>query len=345
MQLKVRALVFLMISLYLFSGIVGCKQKSEAIGNLDEIIVFADSVDWQDYKDGLERIFGKEYLTPVVEKEFILRWKPVSQLEEFKKYKNIMFIGSLDSKLPVSRMIQDLLDEQVVAGIKSGDYFYIPQTDVWARRQYVVFLVAPTRSDMIQRIYDLGELVYDNFRETYYNRLTERIYKHMENKDLEEYLATHYPFTLRIPADYVLVDQSQEERYVWLRRLHPDRSMFIHWIPYHDSIRIDFDWIVATRNKIAPKIYEGDVVVEDETHLEQVQFAGRPAYRLEGTWKNPTLVVGGPFRNTTFVARENNLIYMIDFYVQAIGQRKKMYLDQLDIMAHTFKIVPSSDKQ
>ena len=31
------------------------------------------------------------------------------------------------------------------------------------------------------------------------------------------------------------------------------------------------------------------------------------------------------------------MIFMIDFYVQAVAQRKKLYLDQLDIMAHTFE--------
>ncbi len=323
----------------LFIFIPGCKQKTDSIGDLDEIIVFADSVDWLDYEDALNSIFGKELITPVVEKEFLLHRKPVDQIETYKKYRNIMFIGNLASKSPVSQMITELLNEEVVAGVKTGDYFYIPQKDVWALRQYVVFLVAPTRNDMIQRIYDLGELVYDNFRESYYHRLKERMYAHLENKDLEEYLRNHYPFTLRVPADYILVDESTEDRYVWLRRLHPDRSMFIHWMDYADTIRIDFNWMVKIRNKIAAKIYEGDIVVEDETHLEQVQFAGHPAYRLEGTWKNPTLMVGGPFRNTTFVDKKRNMIFMVDFYVQAIGQRKKPFLDQLDIMAHTFKLV------
>ncbi|NIV09770.1 MAG: DUF4837 family protein, partial [Aliifodinibius sp.] len=58
---------------------------------------------------------------------------------------------------------------------------------------------------------------------------------------------------------------------------------------------------------------------------------------LEGTWMNPKYMVGGPFRNMTFVDDKSNLIFMIDFYVRAIGQRKKVYLDQLDIMAHTFQ--------
>lgn len=164
------------------------------------------------------------------------------------------------------------------------------------------------------------------------------MYTNNENRKLEDYLSEHFPFTMLMQKDYVVVDESREHRYVWMRRLHPDRSIFVHWIPYHDSIEIDFNWIVEQRNKLAKKIYHGDIVVEEETSLERFKFKKWPAsYRLEGTWMNPDLVIGGPFRNITFVDKESNLIYMIDFYVQAIGQRKRLYLDQLDIIAHTFR--------
>jgi hypothetical protein len=192
---------------------------------------------------------------------------------------------------------------------------------------------------MIQRIYDLGELVFDDFEKSYYSRLREQMYKRYENKKLEDYLLEHFPFTLRVQHDYEIVDESLENNYVWLRRLHPnrDRSLAVHWIPYSDSIRIDFDWIVKQRNRLGQWAYLGDIVVEEETRLEQVRFKRWPAYRLEGTWKNPRAYIGGPFRTIVFADKKSNLIFLVDFYVQAIGERKKIFLDQLDIMAHTFR--------
>lgn len=316
-----------------------CKNKHDSIGNLDEIIVFADSLDWLDYKAGLDTLFEKEYLTPMPEVSYLLRWKPADQIANYKTYTNLMFIARLDGKDPVSRDVKGLLNEEIIEGIKSGDYFYIPQQDPWAFDQYVLYLVAPTKDEMIQRIYDLGELAFDDFEKSYYSRLKDKLYSAHENKKLEDYLLEHFPFTLRVQHDYGIVDESQEERYVWLRRLHPsrDRSLAVHWIPYNDSIEIDFDWIVNQRNTLASKIFNGDVVVKEETHLERVKFGRWPAYRLEGTWKNPELIIGGPFRTIVFVDKKSDLIFMIDFYVQAIGERKKVFLDQLDIMAHTFR--------
>lgn len=319
--------------------LAGCKTRPYAHGNLDEIIVFADSLDWLEYKDAVHDVFGKEYLTPMPESEYVLKWRPARLMTEFQTYRNVMFLGRLDSQAPVSRMVNGLLNEQIKAGINKGEFFYIPQTDVWALGQYVVFLVAPGQSDMVQRLYDEGELAYDHFQDSYYQRVEQIMFRSFEKTDLSEYISNHFPFTLRIQADFDLVDESLDNRYIWLRRLGPDRSLAIHYIPYSDSIVIDKQWIMQQRNKLAEWIYEGDVVVPEETKMLEVQFANQPAYRLEGTWKNLTYYVGGPFRTTAFVDKNKEYIYLVDIYVQAIGKRKKYYLDQLDIMAHTFRSV------
>lgn len=320
--------------------IANCSStKTEGIGNLDEIIVFADSLDWLDYQAGLDTLFGKEYLTPIPEPRYLLSWRPFEQFTRYRLYKNVIFLARLDGQDRVSVEIKNALSKEVLEGIQTGDYFYIPRNDVWARKQYVVYLVAPGKDAMLQRIYDLGELVFDDFEKSYYTRLQEQMYQAYENKKLEEYLLKHFPFTLRVQHDYQLASESTEEGYVWLRRIHPnrDRALAVRWIPYSDSIRINFNWIVQQRNHLAAQIYQNDLVVEEETRLEQMRFRRWLAYRLEGTWKNPALVVGGPFRTIVFADKESGLIFMIDFYVQAIGERKKTFLDQLEVMAHTFR--------
>ncbi|MCK6621599.1 MAG: DUF4837 family protein [Calditrichaceae bacterium] len=314
-------------------------SKTEAIGNPDEIFVFADSLDWLDYQAGLDTLFGKEYLTPAPEPSYLLAWRSFEEFTQYRLRKNVLFLARLDGQDRVSLEVKKALSQEVLEGIQTGEFFYIPRNDVWAREQYVVYLVAPDKDAMLQRIYDLGELVFDDFEKSYYTRLQEQMYENYENKKVEDYLRKHFPFTLRVQHDYQIASESLEERYVWLRRIHPsrDRALTVHWIPFSDSARIDFDWIVQQRNRLAAQIYQNDVVVEDETRLEQVRFGRWPAYRLEGTWKNPQMIVGGPFRTIVFADKESGLIFMIDFYVQAIGERKKTFLDQLDVMAHTFR--------
>lgn len=336
---KCCSLVMLIAALLLFS----CERKFDAIGELDEIIVFADSSDWEYYEEALRSQFSKGLLMPAIEDEFLLRWRPADRLSDYKVRKNIFLLGRLDSNQKISAQIKNMVskDQTIVDGINSGKFFYIPQNDPWAADQYVLFLVAPDRDELIQRIYDLGDLAVDNFKASYYSRLRKDMYGRYENHEMGKYIATHYPFTLRVQHDYQLVDESRDENYLWLRRVIQqtgiDRSMTIQWFPIADSIKINMDWIINKRNLLAAKLFEGDTVRQSETTMERVRFQRWNAIRLEGTWVNPKRVIGGPFRTITFVDRESKNIFIIDFYVQAIGQRKKKFLDQLDVMAHTFE--------
>ncbi|NOX36511.1 MAG: DUF4837 family protein [Calditrichaeota bacterium] len=330
----IKTVLLVLVALVFFQQ---CGVKPDSQGEFDEIYVFADSLDWLEYEDAIRDIFAKEYRTPVLEPEYLVKWRPFERFDTYKKFRNIFFLARLNSEEPVSANVKALLSEEIIQGVMKGDYFYIPKKDVWALEQYVLFLVAPTKEDMIQRIYDFGDVIYQDFERSYYQRLKRFVYARYENKELEEYIRTHFPFTIRVQHDYFLADESLEEGYVWLRRLNPDRSLFVHWVPYTEDMQITPRWIIDERNRLAAKIYEGDVVVEEETFGRRITFKGFPAYRLEGTWKNPKYIIGGPFRNITFVDKENRIVFMIDFYVQAIGQRKKVFLDQLEVMAYTFQ--------
>ena len=125
---------------------------------------------------------------------------------------------------------------------------------------------------MINRIEKYSDAIYDDFEKSYYRRYKEEIYKRYENKKLEEYLLNHFPFKIRIPSDFFIANESLEHNFVWIRRIDPDRSLMVHWIPYNDSIEINNEWIVKERNKIAEITFEGDIIVEDETEFKTVEF-------------------------------------------------------------------------
>ncbi len=338
--MKKNRTIFAFFILLLFTGVVSwqCSSMGEALGEDDVIIVFADSLDWQYYEDPLNTVFGEYLKTPIPEHEFILRWEPFENFKNYQNYKNIFFLGRLDSNEPVSQNVKELLNPEIIEGVESGKYFYIPKQNVWAMNQYVLFLVANNRDDMIQKIIDLGDLIYGDFRKFYFKRLQTEMFKRMENKDLEKYIADHFPFTMRVQHDYFIANENLQENYVWIRRLDPDRSILVHWQPKPENFQLTSRWIIDERNRLAEQIYGGDKVVEDETKAYQVKFKQWNAIRLEGTWRNDSLMIGGPFADITFVDPELERIYMLDYYVQAIGRRKKPYLDQLDVIIHTFEV-------
>ena len=315
-----------------------CGTMGTAVGDNDIVYVFADSADWPLYQEPLNTIFGKYVRTPIMEREYLLEWVPFEKFGAYKKSKNIFILGRLNSKDPVSEDVKSLLNKDIMEGVKTGKYFYIPKKNVWAYNQYVLFFVANSVDDMIQKIIDLGELAYQDFRKYYFTRLRDEMFEHMEQKKLESYIADNFPFTMRVQHDYFIADESFKENYVWIRRLDPDRSILVHWLTKPDSFQLTSRWIIDERNRLAQKVYHGDKVVEDETKAYSINFKGWNAIKLEGTWSNDSLQVGGPFRDITFIDPNLDRIYMLDYYVQAIGKRKVPYLDQLEVLIYTFNV-------
>lgn len=327
--------VILLFFLLLFSS---CETKVDSVGEDDEIIVFADSLDWINYKEPMNSVFGNYIKTPVLERDYLLKWEPFEHFEHYKKFKNIFILGRLNSNQPVSQNVRSLLNDDIIAGVKSGNYFYIPKKDAWAMHQYVLFLVANSEEDMVQKIVDYGDLMYKDFQSYYFTRLKAEMFKRMEQKELEKYIANHFPFTIRVQHDYFIADENLEDGYVWIRRLHPDRSILVHWQTVSPEFKLSTGWVVQERNRLAKEVYEGDVVVEEETRAKFIRFKEWNAVKLEGVWKNEKYMIGGPFHNITFIDRNLNRLYFIDGYVQAIGRRKKPFLDQLEVIMHTFDV-------
>ena len=295
--------IFLIIPVVFFNLFINCGSKTDAMGEDDKIFVFADSVDWPEYEDALKSVFGKISYMPVSEPEYLIEWHSFDDFKALERMKNIFIMGRLDSDLPVSENVKALLNDDVIAGIETGKYFYIPKKDTWALNQYTLFLVANSKDDMLQKIYDLGDLMYDDFRKTYYTRIKESMFKHGEQKDLENYLSEHFPFKMRVQHDYFVATESVADGYVWIRRFDPDRSIFVHWLDLPENFELTPEWIIETRNKMGKKIYSGDRIVTDETKSFPVKFKKYDAIRTEGTWANDSVMVGGPFRNVTFVEK------------------------------------------
>ncbi len=332
-------MLYLLIFLFTLATFWNCSTKGKSFGEDDEVYVFADSADWVQYRGPLNSIFGQYIQTPIMEREFILIWKPFDKFRQYQNFKNIFILGRLNSQDPVSLNVRNLLNPEIIEGVKKGQYFYIPKNNVWAENQYVLIFVANSVNDMVQKIYDLGDLSYNDFTRYFYKRLRQEMFKRMEQKDLEKYIADHFPFTMRIQHDYFIANENLENNYVWIRRFDPDRSILIHWQPYAGEFQLTSRWVIDERNRLAKEVFSGDVVVEEETKAYVTQFKRWNSIKLEGTWKNDSLMVGGPFRNFTFVDSTTQRLYMLDYYVQAIGKRKVPFLQQLKVIVYTFEVL------
>ena len=129
-------LVVLLLLQILFSE---CAYKDSSYGDFEHIIVFADSSIFKNVRPELEQIFDQYVYTPVAEKSFYLELKPLQNLNNFKKYRNLMFIGVLDGADNVSEYISEALSAEVQNEIRDGKIFQIFQEDLFAKEQMNIF--------------------------------------------------------------------------------------------------------------------------------------------------------------------------------------------------------------
>ncbi|HDP99005.1 MAG TPA: DUF4837 family protein [bacterium] len=316
--------------------IVGC-TKPLPIGGDYEIRVLANPEIWEQTEPLIREIFEKIEPTPQPEKLFtIIKQEP----KDYQRYKNLLFLSTLDATDELSNAINSNLSEAALDRVKQGDYIFTQQ-QVWAQDQKIVFLVASDVQTLIDYIHQNRQMLFDQFEDYWREFHRNILFSAKEKIDIEKHLLRTYGWMIRLPMDYSMEKQSAGDRFVMFHRTLPLRWISVFWKNASDPNVITKEWCIAKRDQIGSSQYEGDSVEQkwEEVRTEEVEFCGRHALLLKGLWKNDEKDAGGPFRMYCFFDTDTERIYFIDMHMFAPDLKKSKihYLRQMDIIARTFK--------
>lgn len=328
-------LIFIVLSIIIFNN---CEYKSQSAGPIDKISVLMDSSYIDSWGNAIKDIFGTIKYYPDAEREFIIQFYDMDKYREWSVQKNLLMVGYLNGPDSVSKKLMTMLSDSLKKQIKKGKYFYFRKQDVWARDQYVMYCIGRDSYDVEVQLYGYKKQMLQEFRNYYYGMLYKQMYARAEQKELEKELFEKYDFVLRIMHDYHVAAANKRDNIYWLRRPIIDRSLFVHWLEGKGPEFIQKDSIIAERNRMGAKYFEGDYVTERDLHSFKVTFAGHKALKIEGIWQNDKYYIGGPFKTYAFYDAKLNKVFMVDLFVFIPDKRKKYYLDQLEVMANTFKL-------
>lgn len=322
----------------LFLIIAGCGIKPTTMGYQHRIFMVVDSHLWKELGPQVKEGFERTVYTPHEEKSFYIIPISLAELENRKMRMNIFFMGVADQKDSVTRYIEKSLPENFKQGVSNGEYFYLFQKDFYAADQINLIMYAQNKEAFKEQFSKTIERIYSTFEKKYYARLKKGMLEKDRQEKIEDYLAKNFGWKIQVQHDYFLANQDVEKKYVWLRRMKPDRWISI-WKIDADSANFNMDSLVNIRNRMTSAYYEGDVVVDEDRIFREVDFNGQPGIKLDGLWRNDSLMVGGPFRLYALYDPLESGYYMIDIAVMAPGKLKKPYLDQLEVIAHTFEVL------
>jgi hypothetical protein len=342
-------IVRVFIPIYLIFFLLSCTSKPTGWWQEGKIGVMADSTDWEALQGPLRNSIEHVIRTPQPEKSFALVHVSDQDFERYSEFRYLIIAATLNSEGKIGQIVQDLLvQSNVRSGIETGEYFLFTQKNQWARNQILVILVGRDIQTLRRQIESNGQMLYAIFDRDFKRRTEKEMFGRKEEKKLEKHLFDLYGWTLRIQHDYHLMDEVSEDGYVWLRRLYPERWIFIHWIEKGDTLMLNTGWVVQERNRLEKSYMEGEEVSEHYLVSFRSKFLGRDAIVTTGLWEQKEKVVGGPFKNYTFYDSLSGRLYMIDLAVFApeYSDQKLPFLKRMDIMAHTFRTVydPVGDK-
>jgi len=319
----------------------GCNMKPPALGELNQIVVFADDDVWNRAGFAVEEVFGREILTPQVETTLTVTRPPMVGNSIYQKFHNLILLGTLDSDGFVGELLNKNLTPENKASVKSGEKYAFQQRDVWARGQYMLIIVAPTIIDLIDKLTVNSEMLYNLMDNMVNAQVKEQMYERYEQVEISKEIYDAHDFTLRVQHDYIMKD-NPEKNALFLRRYNPDRIMTIHWIDTTDVTFISNEWIQSKRSEIADSLFAGRILKTNSLITRRVSFSDFNAVENSGLWYHPEEFYGGPMVNYTFYDETTSRIYMIDLTVYApdlIGEKGR-FIRQLAVMAGTFTTNP-----
>ena len=328
----------LFLSFWVFITTNSCTIKPGTLGAQYRIFVVADSALWQTVEPQMRAVFEKELVTPHTEKSYFITMIPLDKLNSLKDRMNIFFIGILNGKGAVDQYLAKYMPQNFIQGVKEEKYFYSFNKDMFARDQISLILLAKDVSSFGANLQAMKDEIYRKFTEKYLARLKKTMFERDDNPSVQKYLGKHFGWSVKLQQDYFIAEEDPDAKFVWLRRIHPNR-----WISIWESERatgsLSLDTLKKIRNRMARKYYQGDIVVDEDLSIETIDFNGYPAQKITGLWQNDSLLVGGPFRLYALQDTLKNKMYFVDIAVMAPGELKKPYLDQLEVMAHTFHTI------
>jgi hypothetical protein len=317
--------------------LASCHFKPKSWWREAEIAVMADSSDWNTLQGPLSVAFEKVIRTPQDETVFSLRHVESSEFKSYTTYQYLILAATLESKGPIGEIVRKSLDSEIMRGIESGEYYVFSHRDQWAKNQLMMILVAKNLPMLVQKIQANGPSLFALFDRDMDHRLKPDMYRKKEQKDLSNKIMAAYGWTLRIQSDYFIASESSKEGFLWLRRIFPERWLFVRWIDRGDTTALHPQWVIRERNQIGSLYYGGDRIADQYLYSTRSTFLGRECLITEGLWENDGQVKGGPFKNITFFDPASQRVFMIDLAVYAPGRDKLPYLRRMDIMAHTFR--------
>ncbi|MEA1973038.1 MAG: DUF4837 family protein [Candidatus Cloacimonadota bacterium] len=347
--MKNRILILLLMFAFLISCFDNDKkyivhQNLESIrkpiswGHEQKIYVVCDEELWNSVNNDLRESLSRKVMTTELEPFFDIERIDFEYFEDFYKFKNLLFLGNIESKSPVSIYLQELLNENDLAEVREDKGKLFVKTNLWANDQYIMFVMGDSNKIVDKIVNSQKEKIFKLYENRFRKRLEFQAYKtQVHPKSIFDDMI----FSLPIPENFRLFrDKTNENFLSFLSRLgnHPDKYISVYFEELEEE---DFDknWVKETRQKLSWKYYDEDFFEDEKVKIEKYRLGNQPdGYKLWGLWQNKKYIVGGTFQSFAFYDKKHKSAILIDNSVYFPPGYKLKALVELEEISKNIKI-------
>jgi len=328
------------IILTILSLWVGCDSvKPRAMGADNELVVVAAFEDRDKIQQVLTTIFNDTLYTPQPEPYYRTVWVDPENFNDVNNHVNVIVAAMGDHPRNLgAKLVKQILSPSQYASSMKGDNQLIFAQDIYARNQNYLIINGPTLDKIIERAEDQGPWLKKQYDDLFFKRQSKHLFDGSTlQKDLSKELADKYGWTMKIPWGYTVIADSAEQKFFWMGRDMPYRWLAVKWadgLVFQDSVSVH-DYV-----KDIPLDNFGHIQYSDyQFKIEPSEFNDRGAWKITGLWESIEEAQGGPFILYLFYDEPSNRTYFIHLMIFHPGKDKYMLLRQVDIVAHSFRVV------
>jgi hypothetical protein len=323
-------------------SLVKNSRKPKAWGKEQTIYVFADRDVWFVAGPYLLYSIERKFFTTENEQLFDIEMADIRKIDEYYRYKNLVFLADINSILPVSQYVQKAMPEQVMQNTRERKATMYMNTNLWADDQIILFFIGDSPASIREYLYDKANDYFNILKERFLARI---FFQTNRLKGYKDAFFQGMPFKMFIPETYRVYRKDLENNFIsfiWRTKNNPDKSpdkyISIYW-EHAETNPLNDNWIYEKRAELAWKYYDEDEFDIDGTMRGLTDFNNYEAWFLSGRWQNKKYFVGGAFQSFAFYDEGLQMVYLIDTVVYYPAGFKLKYLLELESIVQT--IVPT----
>ena len=325
------------MSIVLLIFLNGCNLKRESIGADNEIFVFTSKENRSDILRLMETIFNDTLFTPEPEPFYKIKFSSPNVFKNLNRQSNLV-VASIGNNLlnPDTKLVRSLLGAERFQETISGNEHFIFSEDQFAQNQLFMILSGVSVDDIIQNIRGKELWIKDQFDKKFNRRQKKFLFQDLRRKEIEEKFLNKYDWTINIPWGWEIIQEHQDSNWVWLGKEMPYQWISILW---QDDL-ITSDSLNAYQFELNfPQKYYGNIQYNEYKYsIQQSEFQDWQGWKITGIWESMEEAQGGPFLSYIFYDGVTNRTYHINYLIFYPGNNKSIYMRQLDLIAHSFRI-------